>query len=410
LAALPDISATSASEPAERFAPEFRLVLACIHWPLRGQDRDEIQRLTAAPIDWNWFVRIINTHQILPLVYRSLRDAAPNSTPCEVASQLYDGVMLDAQRSLVQAAELVDLVKQFEDAGIRVTTLKGVPLSVLAYGNPAMRKCFDLDLLISPSDVFEAQRILTRSGYGRVSPRANLTPRRLKYYLKYYKDFTYYSEARGLAVELHWRLFKSAVMPLQSDSDPPSTTRISLGSSAVTTLSGDDLLLYLCVHGAIHAWAILKWLADLGALLSAMTDEDMTRAIARASSLGGAAEMGAALILLHRFLGIDRRSEDLPGEADATVRRIVKFSSDGLMRNEYCQRLEDRPGIPMFVYTFLLRPSWTYRGQCLIDNAVFPKDWELIDLPDALFPLYLGIRPFSWLMRRRLSSGVTTQR
>ena len=407
---LPDNSSTRASEPAERFAPEFRLVLACVHWPLRALDREEIRRLSAGPIDWDWFVRIIDAHQILPLVYRNLRDAAPNSIPREVASQLHHDVMLDAQRSLAQAAELAKLVKQFEDAGIGVTTLKGVPLSVLAYGNPAMRKCFDLDLVISPSDVFEAERILTRSGYGRTSPRANLTPKRLKYYLKYYKDFTYDSEARGLAVELHWRLFKSAVMPLQSNSDPPSTMRMSLGSSAVTTLSGDDLLLYLCVHGAIHAWAILKWLADLGALLSAMTEEDLTRAIARASRRGGAAEMSAALILLHRFLGIDRRGGDLPGEADATVRRIVKFSTDGLTRNEYCQGLADRPGLQMFVYTFLLRPSWTYRRQCLIDNAVFPKDWELIDLPDALFPLYLGMRPFSWLMRRRLSSGVTTQR
>ena len=376
--------------------------MACIHWPLHAQDSDEIRRLTSQPIDWQWFGRIINVHQVVPLAYRSLRAAAPNSIPPELASKLHDDVMASTRRSLTQAAELARLVKQFEDGGIRVTALKGVPLSILAYENPAMRECLDVDLLISPADVVEAERILLGSDYQRTSPKANLTPKRLKYYSRYYKDFTYYSNAQGFAVELHWRLFKSALMPLQSENDQPSTTRIPLASSGVTTLSDGDLFLYLCLHGALHAWVILKWLADVAALLSAMTDEDLERTIARALRIGAAAELSAALILLYRFLGIDRRSADLPGEADALVNRIVTFSSISLTRNDYCHGIEERPRLRTFLYTLLLRPSWSYRLRCLADNAVYPKDWELIDLPDGLFPLYLGLRPISWLVRGRL--------
>jgi hypothetical protein len=404
LAALPKVTPDPTAGFKGQFAPEFRLVLACVHWPLRPQDSEEIRHLTSQPIDWQWFERILNIHQVLPLAYRSLRAAAPKSIPPELAARLHNDVMLGAHRSLSQAAELVRLVKQFEDRGIEVTALKGVPLSILAYKNPAMRECFDLDLLISPAGVFEAERILLESGYRRISPKARLTPKRWKYHLKYYKDFTYYSEVQGFAVEVHYRLFKSALLPLQSEDEALSTARIPLASSTVTALCGDDLFLYLCVHGAIHAWVILKWLADLGALLSAMTDEDLKRMIARSLRIGAAAELSAALILLHRFLGIDRRSADLPGEADPFVHRIVSFSNLSLTRNDYCQGIEKRPGFGMFLYTLGLRPSWSYRRRCLADNVVYPKDWELIDLPDALFPLYLGLRPFSWLMRHRPST------
>ena len=393
---------TPSIQTTSRFAPEFQLALACIRWPLSTYDREDILALATAPLDWLWFIRIVRNHQILPLVYRNLREAAAGSMPCDAASTLHSEAMLNARRSLSQAAELVRIVSLLEQAGLGVTTLKGVPLSILAFDDPAMRSCLDIDLLIAPADIFEAERVLLEAGYHKTVPK-DLTPKRLKYYLRYYKDFTYYSNTSGLSIELHWRLFKSAEMPMQSSNDPPSTLPVNLGSQAVEALSGHDLFLYLCVHGAIHAWALLKWLADVGALLNKMTAQGLEEMTARASALEVSAELSAALILLKRLLGLDRSCEGLLRESNPAVRRIVNFSMTRLTANDYCDTLQDAPGIRSFVYTLFLRPSWSYRSGCLIDNAILPKDWELINLPDMLFPLYLGVRPVSWLMRRQFA-------
>ena len=50
---------------------------------------------------------------------------------------------------------------------------------------------------------------------------------------------------------------------------------VDLGSERIATLPPSRLLLYLCVHGALDGWLRLKWLADIGALVHAMTPEQL---------------------------------------------------------------------------------------------------------------------------------------
>src|SRR5262249_29886615 len=67
-------------------------------------------------------------------------------------------------------------------------------------------------------------------------------------------------------------------------------------------LSRRALVLYLCVHGAGHAWERLRWLVDLAALLRAPGSADAALADADAAGLGAA--MLHALTLAHDWLGL----------------------------------------------------------------------------------------------------------
>ena len=66
---------------------------------------------------------------------------------------------------------------------------------------------------------------------------------------------------------------------------------VEVGSSVVYTLSRIELFLHFCVHGAVHGWPILKWLADIEAMLSLMTTDDLADVARLASERGLMAEV-----------------------------------------------------------------------------------------------------------------------
>jgi hypothetical protein len=384
-------------EAAARFAPEFQLALACARWPLCDQVRADIQRLTVRSMDWARFARIIERNQILPLAYHNLNECLPRVAQIsEVFRRKARGL---ASQTLSQAAELVRITEKVRRAGMEVVALKGVSLSMLAYGNVALRSPGDIDLLASPQQVFEIERLLIELGYIRCEPRAELTPRRLKYYLKYFKHFAYFSPAKGIPLELHWRLFHNEPLT-ESNLKPWATVTLPLGSGVVSTLSKSELFLYLCVHGAIHGWPILKWLADIGALLGNMNQEALRDVSLLAAEHGLTGELLAALTLVNSFLGVKGPAIELPKEAKPVADRIVIMADRLLTAEDYCLDIERLPRMAMFFYDLRMRSSWRYRSQDLGRALVFPDDWELIDLPDRLFPLYAAVRPVSWLLRR----------
>ena len=137
-----------------------------------------------------------------------------------------------------------------------------------------------------------------------------------------------------MVVEIHWRLFSSAFMWSESGDEPLSTMSVEVGTRALKTLSRIDLFLYLCVHGAIHRFAILKWIADIAAMLRAMTREQFAQVVARASSLGVIAEMNAALNLIEGMLSVSAPCPIASGKADSQAMWIVEASYATLTKGE----------------------------------------------------------------------------
>ncbi len=279
-----------------------------------------------------------------------------------------------------------------------MVALKGLTLSVVAYGNLGTRSAGDIDLLVPPAQVPGVEQVLLGLGYKRFEPAAELTPKRLKHYLRYYKHFIYFSD-RGGPLELHWRLFHNPILKQEEDNRFPSTIPVNVGPGVVPALSAGELFLYLAVHGANHAWPILKWVADMGALLSVMSPADLERIAALASERGLSAELRAALILVDIFLAVDRPAVELGPEGERVAERIVRMAQRLLTADNYCLDIQKLPRFGMFLYDLRLRSSWRYRSEEIRRSFFFPDDWELIDLPDALFPLYAALRPISWVVR-----------
>src|SRR5262249_46491178 len=155
------------------------------------------------------------------------------------------------------------LQRLFDDADVPVLFVKGVTLSVLAFGNLNLRSGKDIDLLVKYETVPTATALILRAGYRRFDPPAEISDEKLRLLMPLRKDLGFIHEATGLQIELHWRLFLNPHAMGETTFMAASRIVPLAGAAGLRTLGDEDLFAYLCMHGALHWWYRLKWLADI---------------------------------------------------------------------------------------------------------------------------------------------------
>jgi hypothetical protein len=188
----------------------------------------------------------------------------------------------------------------------------------------------------------------------------------------------------------------------------------SLGGILVPSLSIEDLLFVLCVHGTHHLWARLVWISDLAQILHRHATPGATRhatphaALDWEQLLEDAAARGATrLVLLGLSLARDllqaplpehlrRRAEDDPviGFLARTVR--AQLGGAAPMPPGLWRQLAFRIGV---------RERWRDRARFLSRVLTpSPKDWALVPLPRPFRFAYTLLRPprLLWTHRRGL--------
>ena len=139
-------------------------------------------------------------------------------------------------------------------------------LSAQLYGDASLRGARDIDLLVDPDRMAQADVVLIEAGYRRAV--GALSPRQSAAYRRWIKEFQYIHVASGASVELHHRLCDNPhLLAWDFDTLWGERDEVRVGETVLTTLPRRRLALYLCVHGAGHAWERLRWLVDLAVLL-----------------------------------------------------------------------------------------------------------------------------------------------
>ncbi len=396
------------------YSREFDLVLACLRWPPEAVDGERIRTLARQPIRWSHLLEIVNHHKVVPLFFRNLESFAPGYMPDEQAAALRAATVANAHICLERTAHLVALDRLFRKQQIDLRIFKGIPLAITAFGDPSLRDCGDIDLLVAERDIVKAAGILENQGYVRFEPQARMTPRRLRSYLAHQKDFSYEHPATGVVIDLHWRLFRNSFLPANARLEQVGEDWIHLGSERIPTLPTPQLLLYLCVHGALDGWLRLKWLADIGALLNSMTPEQLASAATAAAEQQALPPLSAGMLLCHDLLGYEpqRLPDGYLGRNDRRVAHILRFGKQLLTSNQYRPIRERIPSAQWFLNEFRLHHSLRYRLDLILRSLLRPRIWHTFDLPDALFPLYALLSPFEslgfhlrhWLARRAVRS------
>jgi hypothetical protein len=278
-------------------SPEFELLAQCCRQAFAAR-QNELLPIEAPEIDWDRFLRLARFHRVQGLAWASLaptRDILPPAIVDALASDASE-IAASNLRAVNQCRELAD---SFGRADIAVLFVKGLSLGALAYGNPALKMGWDIDLLIAAADIQRAAERLDELGYRLSTPQRRRT---LRSWHERRKE-SVWSKEGGLPLELHTRLADNPqLIPGITIASPTQSVEVAAGIK-LPTLAAGELFAYLCVHGASSAWFRLKWICDLAAILDGLPPAEIGRLHGRSQQLGAGRASGQALLLADRIFG-----------------------------------------------------------------------------------------------------------
>jgi hypothetical protein len=391
---------TSAENPLtskESFVPlcgsmshaERELLLCCAR--TNGPRERTRSILSETQIDWEYFFLLARRHAVVPLIYRQLK----NIVPPDKLKQFKRASLENSARNVVLAAELSRLIKLFADSGIEAIPYKGPILSLFAYGDLALRRFVDLDVIVRKHDVARARDLLLADNYALAKP---LTLEQQEVLLRTQHNFQFTKNNRRLIVELHWEvaphLFASAV---QTETLWQHLVPFELDGMLMKTLSADDLLFSLCVHGSRHLWERLGWICDVAELIS-RHHLNWTTLMDRAAKADSERMFLLGLHLAETLLDAPLPSEvKLRCDADKRLAPLAFNIVANLFNGP-----EHVPATPreIFNYNLRVRTTLSARARYLV-HMLRPTDSDVgrRSLPAGLHFAYYVMRPFRLMFK-----------
>lgn len=387
----PESSAAVASA-----CPEKQLLVCCARSHLRPADTEEIRRLVGEKLDWDYVLSEAAENSIVPLLSKSLREAAGDLIPTAIAEQLKEASRTNSIRCLFLSAELARILQLFRGESILAVPYKGPVLAAQAYGDVTLREFEDLDIILPQKDLPRAHSLLEQQGY---EPRFPWILSKDAVSALVPGEYNYRDKSRRVMVELHTELTLRH-FPVAPDIHALAEKLVSINvaGAEILTFTPETTFVLLCLHGSKDFWERLSWVADIAEMAALNPALDWEKAYGLAESL-------RSTRILH--LGIGLASEILGAEFPAIVAdRAAKDSvAMGLVR-EVTDRLlrRDFPHLNSFGrFNFRRRlvPMYWRGMRYSLRLTLVPTedDWEMVQLPPALSPLYILLRPLRLLRK-----------
>lgn len=375
---------------------EHELLLLCSRVKVSDDAARRIKTLAAEAIDWDYIFQLAQRHAVLPLLHRQLNACAPDSLPRAFRQKLATRFRENATRNILLTAELLKIVKLFEDEGVAVLAYKGPALAAVAYGDVALRRFVDLDVIVRKADVRRAGALLHALGY---ETACSLTESQEEMLLRTQHNLAFTRDGGKMIVEVHWNVAARQFASVAVDEGSwRRAVAVALRGGEVRSLSPEELLVALCVHGTKHLWERLAWVCDVAELLNSTARFDWYRVADLAE--------GARVERMVR-LGLRLAWELLGARMPEGVRRLVCGDETvGRLERKVVERLfegaEHEPAGLVQSVSFNLRARKRLREKVRYVRFVFrPTDGDLasVRLPPRLTFFYYLLRPLRLLRK-----------
>ncbi|MGJ4953877.1 nucleotidyltransferase domain-containing protein [Bradyrhizobium sp. HKCCYLS20291] len=384
--------------PSAQQSAAFQLALACTRAPVRGTSAQAVERAVGRVDDWQQLLRVIKRHRIAGLAHRALQPHAAE-VPEFVRAILSREAGAIARTGLVLTSESIRLDAAFRAVDIDLGFLKGPVLSMQLYGDVGRRYCRDLDLFVAPTDLARATDVLQQLGYVAAG---ELPGGDIAAWTHRLNEWEFRHRDSGILIELHWRLCPNAALG-DLLAAKLSWSDVGIGSDrTLRTLGGDTLLAYLCLHGGLHAWSRLKWLADIDVLLSSSADLPQ-RLLTLSDQIGLRRPVGQALWLAAELLEtpLDPATRQVLAQ-DRAVRRLGRVALAAMTAGGGEAELENTAfGMTRVRLShFALRGGWRHWWSQAQVALASSDDIKRMRLPRWLGFAYPVLRPVLWGLRK----------
>jgi hypothetical protein len=345
---------------------------------------------------WDVLLDSARTHGLIPLLYHRLSALEFRGVPLPIRRNLTDSFGINAIRNILLSQEIVRVLARLGGAGVPVIPLKGITLAESLYGDPALRTCADLDILVPPKYLAESLRLLQACGYEsrlREPFFVNLLAR-------YGKDCALMrEEARSVyPLQVHCGLIWGGPAERRVLAEIwAEAASLPFHAAPAYAMSPEWEFLYLAVHAARHGLFPFKWLVDLDWLtVRGALDWKNVREKARRLGWEGAVQscFAACATLFETPV-----PEPFARATLATAE--FGYSAPGSLRIA-------REAL----FSIRLLPTLSTRLQFLAIRLIIPTpaDGEFLRLPSALFFFYYFLRPWrlagtvaAWLIQASIA-------
>ena len=369
--------------------PEQRILICVARRSLDASTTEQLSLLLQERLDWEYLLTIANHHGLVPLLYQHVSSIDPSAIPAPDMLKLQRVNEGNTKTTLFLTGELIKIMACLEEEGVRAIPFKGPTLALRAYGDVGLRQFGDLDILVHRKDLPRLREILITRGF---TPTPELTSAQQTALLRF--DCAYnFDNGRGVVLDVHWRFVErhSAYVidlnPLWQRLEP-----VTIGGKELLTLSTEDLLLVLCLHGFTHFWERLGWICDISSLIDVRKDLDWQAVLQNATKLGLRRILWLGLLLAAELL-----DAQIPAEirraagADSVVRGVADQVREQLFEERGSQAGLFRGALLDLKMRERKRDKFASCFRLMLTPRSY--DWMFVPLPEWLFFLYYPLRP-----------------
>ena len=275
---------------------EWAFLCACAS-PVAGQG--QIRALLAGPMNWDLLLELADEHSVQGLVMKRLEEIEFAGVPMSAREKLQNRMRAQHLFTLSMTAELFRILEDFSLAKIETILVKGPLISVLAYGDPAVRSYVDLDLLLRHRDIQSATGRMLAMGFAPHVPEATIRAGKIP------GEYLFTRPGTQRIVELHTeRTFRYYPKAMRVAELFVRSRRMLLESREVPALSLEDELVLNCVHGAKHFWERLMWVSDVAAVVAGHPEIDWDKARQAAADVGAERMLRVGILLGVTLFGV----------------------------------------------------------------------------------------------------------
>ncbi len=308
------------------------------------------QSILVQNCDQKRLLQLMAQHRIFPLVIGSMKKSS-NAFSLEI-QQLSDKIQLQhTNRITAITGETIGISKQFQEAKIKVISLKGPCLSYRLYNDPFLRQTRDIDLLIMPKDVEDASDLLIQLGY-------ILKQKRSERFKKLHQNYNFFHPTKKTALELHWRLLANDELFAIEDSFFDNAEEVVMANQSIYHLDRETEFIYLCLHGSLHQWSELAWLSDIAAYIKNISP-NMDQIMERAKKYNIERPVLLAIQLVNQFnlcatTRVIPMNHVLESLLNTSIKTIIN-SGNGIKANKICKTF----------YLMKFKTSLSYQISCI---------------------------------------------
>lgn len=400
--------------PHTDIRPEVQLLLYFSRTKLDSETAERAKALLQQEsINWEHLIQLADQHGVMSLLWQNLSSTCLEAVPSAVQTHLQRNYQVQSIRNLFLTGELCKLLDLLKSHGISAIPFKGPVLAAMAYGNTALRRFCDLDILVHERDFRKTRDLLLTYDYNPVVQPWFLNEAQETAYLESRNEYTLLRQDAMVSIDLHRRLAAGDffLLPLDFErlwSFETLSKRLkptSVAGRNLASLLPEDVLLYLCVHGSKHLWARLAWICDVAELIRSHPNLDWGWVFRQAESVGCERMLSVGLLLANELLDapipdevrrkaeINPRNKSLVSQVQTWLFRDAGAPRKGFSLERvsfHVHEIEALQGKMEYCYR-----SLGHYGLAPVRRAITPtyKDRLFLQLPISLSPLYYFVRP-----------------